>query len=193
MDLIGTFILQAQQSKGGSAANALVDGDFLLFVIGRLSDPGISVRKKVVSILRDLCLQPQPHPRYTEIAERLILCVRDSEESMQSQSVTIVYQMWFDRQQSHVRDRVAKAKLESALKLEGQQLTAAAPSSSPFTPQFHQLVHLIVGVMSVLYGKESQCFPGVHAVCAHIVALFRMCLLSVLVCPSPLVVRVPSA
>jgi cohesin loading factor subunit SCC2 len=146
VDLIGTFILQSQRGGG----NALVDADYFNFIVGRLNDTGISVRKKVVRILRDLCLQPQPHPRYSELAERLILCVRDSEESMQSLSVTIVYEMWFDRQQSHVRDRLHTAKLEPTVKTEGQ-LHSLAKLSSPFTPQFQQLVHLIVGVMSAYH------------------------------------------
>jgi cohesin loading factor subunit SCC2 len=102
VDLIGTHILQAQAASnqavaaGGSptAANDQLDDDYFRFVLGRLNDVGISVRKKVVRILRDLCLQPNPHPRYSELAERLIMCVRDSEESLQSLSVTIVYEMW---------------------------------------------------------------------------------------------------
>ncbi len=163
VDLIGTFILQAQQSGGGNAA---VDADYFNFIVGRLNDAGISVRKKVVRILRDLCLQPQPHPRYTELAERLILCVRDSEESMQSLSVTIVYEMWFDRQQAHVRDRVAKAKLEPLVKTEGQQQSPSHVPSSPFTPQFQQLVNLIVGVMSVAHKCDRtllHCTSLAHA------------------------------
>lgn len=102
VDLIGTHILQAQAASnqaaaaGGSptAVNDQLDDDYFRFVLGRLNDVGISVRKKVVRILRDLCLQPNPHPRYSELAERLIMCVRDSEESLQSLSVTIVYEMW---------------------------------------------------------------------------------------------------
>lgn len=111
VDLIGTHILQAQASSNQAAAAAggsvtdHLDDDYFRFVLGRLNDAGISVRKKVVRILRDLCLQPNPHPRYSELAERLIMCVRDSEESLQSLSVTIVYEMWsaIKQRAQHIR------------------------------------------------------------------------------------------
>jgi len=152
VDLIGTFILQSH-SDGGSGGGSAVDADYFHFVLGRINDPGISVRKKVVRILRDLCLQPQPHPRYTELAERLILCVRDSEESMQSLSVTIVYEMWFDRTQPRIRDRTQSAhvKIEGA----GPQPALLPASASPFSPQFQQLVQLVVGSIARLSASSS--------------------------------------
>lgn len=83
------------------------------------------------------------------------MCVRDSEETLQSLSVTIVHEMWFDKSQSSIGDRYRGVKQESVkqepmVKVEGAAAAAASgatSASSPFSPQFQQLVQLIVGVM----------------------------------------------
>jgi hypothetical protein len=140
-----------------------LDADYFTFVLKSLADPGISVRKKVVRVMRDLCLQQgKLHPRIVDMVERVISCVRDSEESMQSLAVTIVYEMWFDRGSERIKERVATSSGggSKVTKDEPQIYLQDAPhllASSPFTPAFQQQVQLIVAVIHRL----SQTVGGV--------------------------------
>lgn len=131
-----------------------LDPDYFRFVLSSLGDSGISVRKKVVRILRDLCLQSRPHPRIIDMCEKLIACVRDTEESMQSLSVTIIYEMWFDRSNPRVRDRAQTKKITKDEPIAYEQ-DSIISASTPFTPQFQQQVHLIIGVIHRLSGVGS--------------------------------------
>lgn len=86
---------------------------------------------------------------------------------MQSLAVMTVLQMWFDRMQPNIAQRhrgvKIEVKVEPTVKTEGQadaasSAAAAAPvASSPFTPQFEQMVHHIVGVMSVSHLCARLC------------------------------------
>jgi len=60
--LVGGFVL-----KGYDISN-----DYLNGLLERLVDKGVSVRKAVVGIIRDILLHQPHHPRYTELCLCLI-------------------------------------------------------------------------------------------------------------------------
>lgn len=127
-------------------------------------------------------------PWLSSCVQKLIMCVRDSEESMQSLAVMTVLQKWFDRMQPNIAQRHRGVKIEvksePTVKTEGQDAVsaAAAPSSaatsasSTFTPQFEQMVHHIVSVMSV-HTPMHTCLPPWSP---ELIAHCRAWLLSVL-------------
>jgi hypothetical protein len=85
--LVGGFVL-----KGYDVSN-----DYLNGLLDRLSDKGVSVRKAVVGIIRDILLYQPHHPQYTELC--LCLLGRSSmpkeEESIKDIVRSTLQQLWF--------------------------------------------------------------------------------------------------
>ena len=85
--LVGGFVL-----KGYDVSN-----DYLNGLLDRLLDKGVSVRKAVVAIIRDILLYQPHHPRYTELC--LCLLGRSSmpkeEESIKDIVRSTLQQLWF--------------------------------------------------------------------------------------------------
>ncbi|CEP02294.1 hypothetical protein PBRA_008878 [Plasmodiophora brassicae] len=80
-------------------------------IAARLRDKGLSVRKRCVKILRDICLLMPSHSMYVKICTMLISRSRD-EPSIRSLVIQSFRQMWFEsflRQQS----RIAVASIAS--------------------------------------------------------------------------------
>jgi len=184
-----SFLIPLLNDAPSTTATIAQDDEYLSFVLSRLSDDGISVRKRVVSIIRDLCMQQPPHHYYVPMMEKLIMMVRDTEESMQSLVIGTVYQLWFapDLQTTTDRKRPVPANVQihkpaaATTTAKGDASTATADSSSltlpstaaydslllvssaPFSVGFQTLVRLFIHVMSALSRVSSVSFGTASA------------------------------
>ncbi|KAJ4453629.1 putative Oxysterol-binding protein 9 [Paratrimastix pyriformis] len=85
VDLVGQYIFhQAQLSR-----------QYYQMVVDRNQDKGTSVRKKVVKILKAICLQQPNHPHIADICGVLIRRIHDAEESVKREVVGAFEDLWF--------------------------------------------------------------------------------------------------
>ncbi len=161
-------------------------------VLERLHDKGLSVRKRVVKILRDICVSQHNHPRYANIVCRLLGRFQDEETvknevekclcevlrrhySLSHTSLCAWYliglclltvQMWFSDQNSFIASRVVeKAKPLSAAASASCSSSSASSLSVlgvQFSEAFHRLVQQIVSIVAELTAK-SETLPAVTA------------------------------
>merc|ERR1740129_2307482 len=83
-DLIGKFILHKAD---------LID-KYYDMMLKRILDTGVSVRKRVIKILRDICLEFPDYPKIPEICVRMIRRIND-EEGIQKLVMDTFQNMWF--------------------------------------------------------------------------------------------------
>ncbi len=97
IDLIGRYIVQKQQ----------LILQYYDVLCERSIDTGVSVRKRVVKIFRDVCLTQPSFVRIPDICSRLLRRIHD-EESIRKLVLETFQQLWFSpiRNQQDVRQRV---------------------------------------------------------------------------------------
>ena len=97
IDLIGRYIVQKQQ----------LILQYYDVLCERSIDTGVSVRKRVVKIFRDVCLSQPNFARIPDICSRLLRRIHD-EESIRKLVLETFQQLWFSptRNQHDVRQRV---------------------------------------------------------------------------------------
>lgn len=84
VELIGRFVL----NKPGLILQ------YYDMIIERILDTGISVRKRVIKILRDICINHPDFPKTTEICVKIIRRICD-EEGIKELVTKVFQQMWF--------------------------------------------------------------------------------------------------
>lgn len=93
IDLIGKFILSGQSDD-------LIDRYYDI-IADRVLDTGVSVRKRVIKILRDICVAYPSHPKVPEICSKIIKRVNDDGEGIRKLVTETFTSMWFKEE----RDR----------------------------------------------------------------------------------------
>ncbi len=79
-------------------------------VLRALNDKGLSVRKRVVKILRDICVNwHASHPRYAEIVTKLLTKFRD-EESIKNEVEKCFCEMWFSEENPAIAGRIGTVR-----------------------------------------------------------------------------------
>ena len=84
VDLIGKFILHKQ---------ALVTQYYKL-ITDRILDTGVSVRKRVIKILKEICLEFPTYDKIPEISVKMIRRIND-EEGIRKLVMDVFQNMWF--------------------------------------------------------------------------------------------------
>jgi len=108
VDLVGKFILHKAD---------LID-KYYDMMLKRILDTGVSVRKRVIKILRDICLEFPDYPKIPEICVRMIRRIND-EEGIQKLVMDTFQNMWF----VPVKDRNRSAKENHLLVLRAGNIT----------------------------------------------------------------------
>eukprot|EP00850_Spirogloea_muscicola_P004012 SM000017S02752 [mRNA] locus=s17:65616:76186:- [translate_table: standard] len=81
-------------------------------VVERIMDTGVSVRKRVIKIIRDICLHQPNFPRKVEACRKLIKRINDEENSIQELVAKVFYDLWFSEPVVRAPDQEA-GELES--------------------------------------------------------------------------------
>eukprot|EP00850_Spirogloea_muscicola_P009938 SM000057S18368 [mRNA] locus=s57:218809:228803:+ [translate_table: standard] len=81
-------------------------------VVERIMDTGVSVRKRVIKIIRDICLHQPNFPRKVEACRKLITRINDEEKSIQELVAKVFYDLWFSEPVVSAPDQEA-GELES--------------------------------------------------------------------------------
>jgi cohesin loading factor subunit SCC2 len=84
VDLVGKFILHRAE---------LIDKYYEMLLL-RILDTGVSVRKRVIKILKDICLGFPDYPRIPEICVKMIRRIND-EEGIRKLVMDVFQNMWF--------------------------------------------------------------------------------------------------
>merc|ERR1712223_1847924 len=84
VDLIGKFILHKQE---------LVT-QYYRIITDRILDTGVSVRKRVIKILKDICLEFPTYDKIPEISVKMIRRIND-EEGIRKLVMDVFQNMWF--------------------------------------------------------------------------------------------------
>ena len=85
VDLIGRFILTRPE----------VANQYYKMLTERILDTGVSVRKRVIKILRDLCLEVPDFPYIGNALVRIIKRVNDDEEGIKKLVLEVFSKLWF--------------------------------------------------------------------------------------------------
>lgn len=85
VDLIGRFILTRPE----------VANQYYKMLTERILDTGVSVRKRVIKILRDLCLEVKDFPYIGNACVRIIKRVNDDEEGIKKLVLEVFSKLWF--------------------------------------------------------------------------------------------------
>lgn len=85
VDLIGKFILTRPE----------VANQYYPMLTERILDTGVSVRKRVIKILRDLCLEVKDFPYIGNACIRIIKRVNDDEEGIKKLVLEVFSKLWF--------------------------------------------------------------------------------------------------
>lgn len=96
LELIGRYI--------GKSEDLIMQYYYLL--IRASQDPGVSVKKRALKLLFEICAQNPAFPRRTETLLVILLCIQDREEQIQISVCKAFFQLWFTGTniQSSVRD-----------------------------------------------------------------------------------------
>eukprot|EP00898_Chlorokybus_atmophyticus_P000235 jgi/Chlat1/1211/Chrsp115S01676 len=108
-------------------------------VAERIMDTGVSVRKRVTKILRDICLGQPDFPKAIDACTRVIQRISDNEPQLQDLVAKTFHQMWFESSQpdlnansaSNIASNLAAARV---LEQKTQQLVAVLsglPTNAP--------------------------------------------------------------
>merc|ERR1719150_539450 len=84
VDLVGKFILHRAE---------LIDKYYEMLLL-RILDTGVSVRKRVIKILKDICLEFPDYPKIPEICVKMIRRIND-EEGIRKLVMDVFQNMWF--------------------------------------------------------------------------------------------------
>jgi len=84
VDLVGKFILHKEE---------LIDKYFEMLML-RILDTGVSVRKRVIKILKEICLGFPDYPKIPEICVKMIRRIND-EEGIRKLVMEVFQNMWF--------------------------------------------------------------------------------------------------
>uniref|UniRef100_A0ABD2WUA4 Nipped-B protein n=2 Tax=Trichogramma kaykai TaxID=54128 RepID=A0ABD2WUA4_9HYME len=102
VDLVGKFVLSKRE---------LID-KYYDKLVARILDTGVSVRKRVIKILKDICMEYPDYEKIPEICVKMIRRVND-EEGIRKLVMEVFQNMWF----TPVRDRDAKALLRKVMNI----------------------------------------------------------------------------
>ncbi|KAL1456875.1 hypothetical protein WDU94_001565, partial [Cyamophila willieti] len=84
VDLVGKYILNKPE---------LID-QYYDMLVKRILDTGVSVRKRVIKILKDICIEYPDYPKIPEICVKMIRRVND-EEGIRKLVMEVFHNMWF--------------------------------------------------------------------------------------------------
>ena len=93
VDLVGRFILHDEE---------LID-KYYKTITTRILDTGVSVRKRVIKILKDICLEYPSYHRIPEMCVKMIRRVND-EEGIRKLVMDVFQNMWFVPVREHGRE-----------------------------------------------------------------------------------------
>jgi cohesin loading factor subunit SCC2 len=107
VDLVGKFVLSRPE---------LID-KYYEMLSARILDTGVSVRKRVIKILKDICIECPEFPKIPEICVKMIRRVND-EEGIRKLVMEVFQNMWFTptkdtsllRKVMNITDVVASSK-----------------------------------------------------------------------------------
>lgn len=138
IDLVGRFVLSRPD---------LTDQYYTTF-INRTLDTGLSVRKRVIKVLRDICIQQPNFARTPEICLKLLRRVNDVAEGIQDLVTKSFHQIWFSapdgRWPSDAEEK--KALIRTRAVCITKVLSVADPSTRmQAQASFEQLLKTFVG------------------------------------------------
>ena len=106
VDLVGKFILHRAE---------LIDKYYEMLLL-RILDTGVSVRKRVIKILKDICLGFPDYPKIPEICVKMIRRIND-EEGIRKLVMDVFQNMWFqpmsERRRTEKEEHLLVTKAEN--------------------------------------------------------------------------------
>lgn len=154
VELVGRFVLQRPD---------LIDHYFDIFM-QRLKDSGTSVRKRVIRILGDICIQQQGYHRIPEICARVLGRIRQ-QEGDRDLIVKVFREMWFTTVSGTAEDK-AMATMRRA-----NCIMAVFADKTTVMRNFGELI-------SAVFDKKDKDASDARAVCQDIVDIMMEKVLS---------------
>jgi len=109
----------------------------------RINDSGLSVRKRVIKIFREICLGNPNHPRYIDICVQLLRHVNETNDGVRRLVTQTFEDIWFtDGPVMRNRAKMTKEQRKEA--------------NSNFTEDFRDLVQQIVDVIGKLLESGAE-------------------------------------
>lgn len=110
VDLLGKFVMHDPN---------LID-KYYQMLLARILDTGVSVRKRVIKILKDICLEFPDYPKIPEICVKMIRRIND-EEGIRKLVMEVFQNMWFVPLEKHSRHRSERE--QQLLVIKAQNIT----------------------------------------------------------------------
>ena len=110
VDLIGKFVMHKKE---------LID-KYYQMLLNRILDTGVSVRKRVIKILKDICLEYPDYEKIPEICVKMIRRIND-EEGIRKLVMEVFQNMWFVPLEKNSRYRTERE--QQLLVIKAQNIT----------------------------------------------------------------------
>ena len=110
VDLIGKFVMHRKE---------LID-KYYQMLLNRILDTGVSVRKRVIKILKEICLEFPDYPKIPEICVKMIRRIND-EEGIRKLVMEVFQNMWFVPLEKNSRHRTDRE--QELLVIKAQNIT----------------------------------------------------------------------
>ena len=166
IDLIGGQIIQHPELLA----------PYYSVVIQRSTDVGVSVRKRVVKIIRDLLIHPtvgdssHVQSRYSDMIVKLVVRIRDDASVIHLVTQTFQH-LWFSADNPVIANRRNTRQSLSSLatqELRTMQVTSQtgaesfdSASNTHFSADFHHLVRHVIDVVALLQSDGLDCLQDI--------------------------------
>jgi len=125
-------------------------------LVERIKDASLSVRKRVVTIFRDICIQDSKHPKYTEICCHLVGRVTEPNEQIRRLVTKTFEEMWFGM--SNVIDKRMNrhSDFSKAFEQRIQQIVEVVASVADNAGAMEALIRLVSEMLTVEEKKSKK-------------------------------------
>eukprot|EP01083_Nonionella_stella_P127189 385302_1 len=138
VDLVGKYIVYCSEFSQ----------TYFDMLKSRIWDSGLSVRKRVIKILRDICVHSPNNENYVEICCLLLPRINDSEESIQVLVSNTIQSLWFSESNEIILGRILnEEECEPAEFNCGEGSALSGDLAKRFSEPFQNLVIQIVDVV----------------------------------------------
>ncbi|XP_039139288.1 sister chromatid cohesion protein SCC2 isoform X2 [Dioscorea cayenensis subsp. rotundata] len=130
-------------------------------VAERIKDTGVSVRKRAIKIIRDLCISNPAFPEASNAFIEIISRVSDEESSIQDLVCKTFYEFWFEEPSGNQTQFVADG---SCIPMEVAKKTEQIVDMLRKMPNHHLLVTIIKRNLALDFLPQSAKATGINAV-----------------------------
>ncbi|KAJ6584574.1 hypothetical protein B0H19DRAFT_980202 [Mycena capillaripes] len=139
VELIGKYMIDSPE----------VAGDYYNKIADRMADTGLSVRKRVIKLLKAFYAVTEDNDRKIDIAKRLVMRMQDEDDTVKELAIKTIEELWFP------------VILPSALKSRG--VVAASQDNGPLLSK----VAVIMGTSAQFSDRQSPLEDILHQIIAE--------------------------